>query len=166
MIKDMGQGGENDTTLFFGWVKRQHREAWTQLLCSSFSELPLGPCCPPRCRTSLSPAGDQRDRQQQQRRLSSGAHMLEVIPMRPHPLLDLTTLACLSPVSLIPTTLSQGSESSLFLMYKNTLLWRAGEGCIHPTLIYKAVTLTPVTTNTRLFCPWFLVQLIHKHYIS
>lgn len=42
----------------------------------------------------------------------------------PHPLLDLTTLACISPVSSIPTTLSQGSKSSLFLMYKNTLLWR------------------------------------------
>lgn len=30
----------------------------------------------------------------------------------------------------------------------------------------QAVIFTPVKTNTHLFCSWFLVQLIHKHYIG
>lgn len=34
------------------------------------------------------------------------------------------------------------------------------------SMYLQARTSTPVKTNTHLFCPWFLVQLIHKHYIS
>lgn len=122
----MGWGGGNHTTLFAEWVKRQHTEAWTQLLyLLQAAPGPPLPAAPPRQPLPRRwPAGPAAAAAAKAPFLLGSHAWSSVISVSPHPLLDLTTLACISPVSSIPTTLSQGSKSSLFLMYKNTLLWR------------------------------------------
>ena len=83
------------------------------------------------------------------------------------PLLDLPPLACTTGLAKFHSnhTFLVNWEFSISYVQKYSALESWKRLNTYNTYL-QAVTFTPIKTNTHLFCPWFLVQLIHKQHIS